>query len=61
MITQDFSYKIYNNNILHLEWAPAIDIAQMQKIKHFASQIKDHYQIHVRHKHGQAEPSVKVS
>jgi inhibitor of KinA len=47
VITQDFSYKIYNNNILHLEWAPAIDIAQMQKIKHFASQIKDHYQIHV--------------
>lgn len=47
MITSDFSYKIYNNNILHLEWPPAIDNDQMQKIKQFAELIRDQNQVPV--------------
>lgn len=40
MIVPEFSYKIYNRNILHLEWAAEMKTGQIQKIKQFAIQLK---------------------
>jgi inhibitor of KinA len=45
LIYPDFSYKIYNHNILHLEWTEAIDNEQMRKINHFAKILNDQNQI----------------